>query len=192
MPSTAVPLPPNGGQTTRALNDTGDALGVQPARELHVGSRTIGVVLQVVFARPGELHRRRRHRLGDLDRFGDVIRAAAPSESAAQILRVDQALVGRQSGDHRGGLLRQGLNLRRDPDVAAVGTHLQRWRSAAPWERAKDTALRTPLRLSWRRRRRPPRRRLLCAWTCPAWRPDPPIPAAERASIRWPTCLRPT
>ena len=100
------------------------SLGVQSARELHVGSGTVGIMLQVILARPGELHRRRRHRLGDLHRFGDVIRAAAASESAAQILRVDQALVGRQTRDHRGGLLRQGLNLRRHPDVAAVRTHL--------------------------------------------------------------------
>ncbi len=81
-------------------------------------------MLQVVFARPGELHRRRRHRLGDLHGFGDVIRAAPASESAAQILGVDQALVGGQARDHRGGLLRQGLNLRGHPDIAAVGTHL--------------------------------------------------------------------
>ena len=75
------------------------SLGVQASRKFHVGSRTIRVMLQVVLARPGELDRRRRHRFGDLNSLGDVIRAAAPSESATQILGVDQALGGRQPGD---------------------------------------------------------------------------------------------
>ena len=95
MPSTPVrerPLrmPPNGGQAMRLVEHDGPALGIQPAGEARVGRRPVEIVLHIVFARPGELHRHAGG-LGDLDRLADVVGAAAPSESAAHVQRVDLA-----------------------------------------------------------------------------------------------------
>ena len=123
MPSTPVlstPLrsPPKDGQTTRAGERDRPAVRVEPGGELGVRCRAIGVVLHIVFASPGELHRSARDGLGDLHRFADKIGAAAAAESAAQILGVDVDLVRRKLGDPRRGLLRDGLDLRAGPDFA--------------------------------------------------------------------------
>ena len=69
------------------------AVGVQRARELRVGRGAIQIVLHIVLARPGELHRL-ADGFGNLDRFADEIVSAAPAKSAAQIHGVDLDLVG--------------------------------------------------------------------------------------------------
>ena len=70
-----------------AVNATGQPSASRPPRT-RVGGGTIAILLHIVFARPGDLHRR-AERFRDLDRFADVIGARAASESAAHILGVD-------------------------------------------------------------------------------------------------------
>ena len=59
------------------------AFGVQTAGKARVRRGPIQIVLHVVFARPGELHRA-ADGLRNLDRFADEIVAAATSEATAQ------------------------------------------------------------------------------------------------------------
>ena len=82
-------------------------------------------MLQVVFTGPGDFDRD-PDRLTDLDGFGDEIRSAAPSKSAAKIERVDLHLRERQAGDLLRHRHRRGLNLGRGPHIAGIGTHVNR------------------------------------------------------------------
>ena len=55
----------------------------------------------VVLAGPGQLHRNTGHFLRDLDRLGDIIRAAAPSKTAAHKHGVELHGIRLQTGDLR-------------------------------------------------------------------------------------------
>ena len=56
--------------------------------------RAVPIVLRVVFTRPHHFHRR-LDRVGDRDRFLDVVRLKAPPEAAAEHRRVDDAFLER-------------------------------------------------------------------------------------------------
>ncbi len=82
----------------RRLNDGGGqrahgAVRHDAAHRVHA-HRTVEVVLDVVFARPRDLHRF-LDRLGDFDRFLHVVGLEPPAEAAAEIRRVHGNLVER-------------------------------------------------------------------------------------------------
>ena len=97
------------------------ALVVEAAGQPALRDRMIGAVLHVLFARPHQLDRRARHLLGDQHRLGDVVRAAAPAEAAAQHDLVDLALAGRQAGGFQRRGERRLAVLRAAPHLALVG-----------------------------------------------------------------------
>ncbi len=97
------------------------AVGIHAGRELALRDRVEEAVLHVFLARPDQLDGRARHRLGDLHGLGDEVAAAAPAETAAQVLLVDLALCWRQARRFGRGGERGVAVLRRDPDLAALG-----------------------------------------------------------------------
>ncbi len=99
------------------------AVFVQRAGELGVGRGAIQIVLHIVLARPGELHRL-ADGFGNFDRFADEIVSAATAKSAAQVHGVDLDLIGRKAGDLGRGTHGRGLDLRGNPNFAAIGAHV--------------------------------------------------------------------
>lgn len=91
------------------------AVIVQSAGELALRRRMIGAVQHILFARPDELDRRARQRLGDQHRLAGVIIAAAPAEAAAEMELMDFTLLRREAR----GLRRRGES----PSPFCVGTH---------------------------------------------------------------------
>ena len=59
------------------------ALCIHGTGKFHIRSRTIQVMLHIVFARPGELHGRSGHGLRHFHGLGNIVRTSTPPEAAA-------------------------------------------------------------------------------------------------------------
>src|SRR6266568_841006 len=86
--------------------------------------RAILRVLDVVFPRPDHFHGR-SDRLRRRERLRDEIELEAPAEPTAEVCRVYRDLLGWHAADLRAGHLDAGLELRRRPDIHAVGAHVR-------------------------------------------------------------------
>src|SRR5438093_82729 len=99
------------------------ALRVERGLEDVVGGRTIEAVLEIVLARPDDLHRP-TDGLRRLHRVGDEIGLPAPTEAAAEQRGVDGHLLERQARDLGGERLVAAGILRRHPDFAALASNV--------------------------------------------------------------------
>ncbi len=112
--------------------------------------------------------------LGNQRGLDDEVELEPPAEAAAQEVIVNAHLLRLETEGLRHRLLRDGGDLRADPDIAAVGASPARCSSSAPWSRGRGTAPRSRLRPWSRRWPALPSRRPR------SWRPRP----ASRASLR--------
>jgi hypothetical protein len=101
------------------------AVRVEARGDFVVVVRPVHVVLNVFFACPDHLHRR-RHLFADLDRLRDHVEFEPPPEAAADQVVVHDDLVGGQARDRHGGVHDPRRHLRAEPDIAAVGAHMHR------------------------------------------------------------------
>ena len=85
----------------------------------------VHVVLDVLLAAPHDLHRIFRL-LGDERRLHDEVELEPAAEAAAEQMIVEAHLLRLQSERLGDGHLRDGRDLRADPDIAAVGRHVHR------------------------------------------------------------------